>query len=165
MCKLLLYVYLPPNQRCLSFFSYRRTPDESAEISEGSQSPEERLTKEEWQAINKLLSNQPDETLASHSGKDMQNMIRFMVTVSVNQAAARIVDINQTEILCCKFEQLQVSTKFKHQSTYCDVSLRFYGLYAPEGSLAQVCVLRAYPIFGISCSTILLYIIFGYLGH
>ncbi|XP_050374958.1 uncharacterized protein LOC126792594 [Argentina anserina] len=120
-----------------SWFSFKwRTPDESAEdISDGSQSPEERLTKEEWQAINKLLSYQPDETLASQL--DMQNMIRFMVTVSVNRAAARIVDINQTEILCCKFEQLQVSTKFKHQSTYCDVSLRFYGLYAPEGSLAQ----------------------------
>ncbi|PRQ39555.1 putative vacuolar protein sorting-associated protein [Rosa chinensis] len=122
-----------------SWFSFRwRTPDESADdTSEGSESPEERLTKEEWQAINKLLSYQPDETLASHSGKDMPNMIRFMVTVSVDRAAARIIDINHTEILCCKFEQLQVSTKFKHKSTYCDVSLRFYGLYAPEGSLAQ----------------------------
>ncbi|PRQ37898.1 putative vacuolar protein sorting-associated protein [Rosa chinensis] len=122
-----------------SWFSFRwRTPDESDDdTSEGSRSPEERLTEEEWQAINKLLSYQPDETLASHSGKDMPNMILFMVTVSVDQAAARIVDINHTEILCCKFEQLQVSTKSKHQSTYCDVSCRFYGLYAPEGSLAQ----------------------------
>lgn len=139
-CSCTFSLCIPPNQCSLTFSFFRRTPDESAaDTSEGSQSPEERLTKEEWQAINKLLSYQPDETLTSHSGKDMQNMIRFMVTVSVDRAAARIVDINHTEILCCKFEQLQVSTKFKHRSTYCDVSLRFYGLYAPEGSLAQVC--------------------------
>lgn len=112
------------------------------DAAEGSQLPEERLTKEEWQAINKLLSYQPDEALTSHSGKDMQNMIRFLVTVSIGQAAARIVDINQTEIVCCRFEQLQVSTKFKHRSTYCDVLLKFYGLSAPEGSLAQVCCHR-----------------------
>ncbi|ONI27903.1 hypothetical protein PRUPE_1G110200 [Prunus persica] len=124
-----------------SWFSFMwRTPAEGSTIvdaAEGSQLPEERLTKEEWQAINKLLSYQPDEALTSHSGKDVQNMIRFLVTVSIGQAAARIIDINQTEIVCCRFEQLQVSTKFKHRSTYCDVSLKFYGLSAPEGSLAQ----------------------------
>lgn len=123
------------------WFSFMwRTPAEGSTIvdaAEGSQLPEERLTKEEWQAINKLLSYQPDEALTSHSGKDVQNMIRFLVTVSIGQAAARIIDINQTEIVCCRFEQLQVSTKFKHRSTYCDVSLKFYGLSAPEGSLAQ----------------------------
>lgn len=141
VCFFSVYTSQSVQLKCsLTFSFFRRTPDESAaDTSKGSQSPEERLTKEEWQAINKLLSYQPDETLTSHSGKDMQNMIRFMVTVSVDRAAARIVDINHTEILCCKFEQLQVSTKFKHRSTYCDVSLRFYGLYAPEGSLAQVC--------------------------
>ncbi|CAL5415223.1 unnamed protein product [Camellia sinensis] len=53
------------------------------------------------------------------------------------QAAARIVNINQTEIVCGRFEQLLVSTKFKHWSTHCDVTLRFYGLSAPEGSLVQ----------------------------
>ncbi|KAM1609645.1 hypothetical protein ACFXTN_020154 [Malus domestica] len=124
-----------------SWFSFMwRTPAEDSAIvdaSEGSQLTEERLTKEEWQAINKLLSYQPDEAVTAHSGKDMQNMIRFLVTVSVGQAAARIIDINQTEVLCCRFEQLQISTKFKHRSTYCDVSLKFYGLSAPEGSLAQ----------------------------
>ncbi|KAB2604886.1 hypothetical protein D8674_042145 [Pyrus ussuriensis x Pyrus communis] len=117
--------------------SQLRTPAEDSAIvdaSKGSQLVEERLTKEEWQAIHKLLSYQPEE---SHSGKDVQNMIRFLVTVSVGQAAARIIDINQTEVVCCRFEQLQVSTKFKNRSTYCDVSLKFYGLSAPEGSLAQ----------------------------
>ncbi|KAB2599256.1 hypothetical protein D8674_009527 [Pyrus ussuriensis x Pyrus communis] len=121
-----------------SWFSFMwRTPAEDSAIvdaSKGSQLVEERLTKEEWQAIHKLLSYQPEE---SHSGKDVQNMIRFLVTVSVGQAAARIIDINQTEVVCCRFEQLQVSTKFKNRSTYCDVSLKFYGLSAPEGSLAQ----------------------------
>ncbi|GAV71650.1 DUF946 domain-containing protein/DUF1162 domain-containing protein/Chorein_N domain-containing protein [Cephalotus follicularis] len=107
------------------------------DASEGLQLTEERLTKEEWQAINNLLSYQPDEELTSHSGKDMQNMIQFLVTVSVGQAAARIIDINQTEVVCGRFEQLNVSTKFKHRSTHCDVSLRFYGVSAPEGSLAQ----------------------------
>ncbi|KAM1191562.1 hypothetical protein PS2_011823 [Malus domestica] len=122
-----------------SWFSFMwRTPAEDSAIvddSEGSQLAEERLTKEEWQAIHKLLSYQPEE---AHSGKGMQNMIRFLVTVSVDQAAARIIDINQTEVVCCRFEQLQISTKFKNRSTYCDVSLKFYGLSAPEGSLAQV---------------------------
>lgn len=136
-----IYACLPICLVSLLFF-LRRTPAEGSTIvdaAEGSQLPEERLTKEEWQAINKLLSYQPDEALTSHSGKDVQNMIRFLVTVSIGQAAARIIDINQTEIVCCRFEQLQVSTKFKHRSTYCDVSLKFYGLSAPEGSLAQVC--------------------------
>ncbi|KAL5782083.1 hypothetical protein ACOSP7_007112 [Xanthoceras sorbifolium] len=105
--------------------------------ADGSHLTEERLTKEEWLAINKLLSYQPDEELMPHSGKDMQNMIRYLVTVSIAQAAARIISINQTEILCGRFEQLHVSTKFKHRSTHCDVVLRYYGLSAPEGSLAE----------------------------
>jgi vacuolar protein sorting-associated protein 13A/C len=66
-------------------------------------------------------------------------MIHYLVTLSIGQAAARIIDINQTEIVCGRFEQLHVSTKFKHRSTQCDVLLRFYGVSAPEGSLAQVC--------------------------
>ncbi|KAJ6768459.1 hypothetical protein OIU74_022180, partial [Salix koriyanagi] len=70
-------------------------------------------------------------------GKDMQNMIRYSMTVFVKQAAARIIDVNQTEIVCGRFEQLQVLTKFKKRSTHCDVSLKLYGLSAPEGSLAQ----------------------------
>lgn len=124
-----------------SWFSFRwRTQSEDVsdeDALDGSQLTEERLSKEEWQAINKLLSYQPDEDLMSHSGKDLQNMIRFLVTVSISQAAARIININQTEILCGRFEQLNVSAKFKHRSTHCDVRLRFYGVSAPEGSLAQ----------------------------
>ncbi|KAG2726780.1 hypothetical protein I3760_01G128300 [Carya illinoinensis] len=111
--------------------------DSVGDASEGLQITKEGLTKEEWQAINNLLSHQPDDELISHSGKDMQNMIQFLVTVSIGQAAARIIDINQTEIVCGRFEQLHVSTKFKHRSKHCDVLLRFYGLSAPEGSLAQ----------------------------
>ena len=67
-------------------------------------------------------------------------MIQRLVTVSIGRAAARIVSINQTEIICGRFEQLEVSTKFKHRSIHCDVLLRFYGLSAPEGSLAEVCL-------------------------
>ncbi|XP_010524589.1 PREDICTED: uncharacterized protein LOC104802610 [Tarenaya hassleriana] len=125
-----------------SWFSFRwRTEAEDDTVvdsaAEGSKSMEESLTKEEWQAINKLLSHQPDEEMVLYSGKDMQNMTHFLVTVSIGRGAASIIDINQTEMLCGKFEQLDVTTKFKHRSTQCDVSLRFYGLSAPEGSLAQ----------------------------
>lgn len=73
-----------------------------------------------------------------HSGKDMQNMIKYLVTVSIGQAAARIMSINETEILCGRFEQLHVSTKVKHHSTHCDILLKFCGLSSPEGSLAEV---------------------------
>lgn len=97
------------------------------------------MTKEEWQAINKLLSYQQDEDSPSHSRKDALNTIQLLFTVSINQAAARIVNINQTEIVCGRFEQLSVSTKMKQRSIYCDVLLKFYGLSSPEGSLAQVC--------------------------
>lgn len=124
-------------------FNVRRTPSEEAAVgdtSEGSKLLEERLTKEEWQAINKLVSYQPDDELTSHSGKDMQNMIQFLAIVSIGRAAARIISVNQTEIVCGRFEQLQVSTKFKHRSTHCDVLLKYYGLSAPEGSLAEVCL-------------------------
>ncbi|XP_043709636.1 uncharacterized protein LOC122658659 isoform X2 [Telopea speciosissima] len=124
-----------------SWFSFRwGTSSEDfsdANSPEGSQLMEERLTKEEWQAINKLLSYQPDEELAFHSGKDGQNIMRFLVNVSIGQAAARIIDINETEIICGRFEELHVTTKVYSRSTHFDVSLRFYGLSAPEGSLAQ----------------------------
>ncbi|KAK1307197.1 hypothetical protein QJS10_CPA10g01575 [Acorus calamus] len=98
---------------------------------------EGKLTKDEWQAINNLLSYQPEEDATFILGKDMQNMIQFLVNVSIGQAAARIININQTEILCGRFEQLQVTTKMYHKSICCDMSLKFYGLSAPEGSLAQ----------------------------
>lgn len=100
---------------------------------------EDRLTKEEWHAINKLLSYQPEEDSTFVSGKEMQNMILFLVNVSISQAAARIITTNQTEIICGRFEQLEVTTKRYYRSVHCDVSLKFYGLSAPEGSLAEVC--------------------------
>ncbi|GMI70230.1 hypothetical protein like AT1G48090 [Hibiscus trionum] len=117
---------------------WRKSEDASDGDALGeSQLTKEGLSKEEWQAINNLLSYQPDEDLMSQSGKDLQRMIRFMVTVSINQAAVRIIDKNLTEIVCGRVEQLHVSTKFKHRSIHCDVRLRFYGVSAPEGSLAQ----------------------------
>ncbi|TYI07189.1 hypothetical protein ES332_A10G210100v1 [Gossypium tomentosum] len=122
------------------YSSIWRTQSEDAsdgEALDGSQLTDGGLSKEEWEAINKLLSYQPAEDLMSHSGKDLQSMIRFMATVSISQAAARIINLNQTEIICGRFEQLHVSAKFKHRSTHCDVRLRFYGLSAPEGSIAQ----------------------------
>ncbi|GAB4828173.1 hypothetical protein Ancab_035090 [Ancistrocladus abbreviatus] len=109
----------------------------ATDVSETSELTEKKFTKEEWQAINNLLSYQPDEEWALRSGKDMQNMIQFLIDVSICQAAAKIIDINKTEIICGRFEQLGVSMKFKHRSTQYDVSLRFYGLSSPEGSLAQ----------------------------
>ncbi|XP_019418850.1 PREDICTED: uncharacterized protein LOC109329610 isoform X2 [Lupinus angustifolius] len=120
-------------------FSWGADAEEASldDASEGPQLTEERLTKEEWQAINKLLSYQPDEELIVRSANDMQSMVQFLVTVSIGQAAARIINVNQMEIVCSRFEQLQVSTKFKHRSVYCDVLLKFYGLSAPEGSLTQ----------------------------
>ncbi|KAG9446693.1 hypothetical protein H6P81_012821 [Aristolochia fimbriata] len=101
------------------------------------QEEKERLTKEEWEAINKLLSYQPDEDVSFVPGKDTQNMIQFLVEVSVGQGAARIISSNGTEIVCGRFEQLQVFTKLYHKCVHCDVSLRFYGLSAPEGSLVE----------------------------
>lgn len=96
------------------------------------------MTKEEWQAINKLLSYQTDEELSFPLEKVPPNAIRFMMDVSIGQAAARIINIDQTEVLCGRFEQLQVATKLYPKSTRCDVTLKYCGLSSPEGSLAQV---------------------------
>ncbi|XP_057544625.1 uncharacterized protein LOC130823840 isoform X3 [Amaranthus tricolor] len=120
-------------------FNWRSSPGDDI-VSDDLNLPElsqEKLTKDEWKAINNLLSYQPDGELALYSGKDAHNMIHFLVDVSIGQAAAKIIDIHGTEVLCGRFVQLNVSTKFKQRSTCCDLSLKFYGLYAPEGSLAQ----------------------------
>ncbi|KAK4265962.1 hypothetical protein QN277_026944 [Acacia crassicarpa] len=123
-----------------SWFSFRWRDDAEQALSDDASkelnSTEQGLTKEEWEAIDKLLSYQPDEDLALTS-KDMQNMTKLLITISIGQAAARIISVNQMEIVCGRFEQLHVSTKFKHRSIYCDLLLKFYGLSAPEGSLAQ----------------------------
>lgn len=143
LCIHLLHIIVIRTDLTIFSWNLRRTPSEDASVEETSeaQSVEERLTKEEWQAINNLLSFQPDEDLTLHSGKDMQHMIQYLINVSIGHAAARIISISQTEIVCGRFEQLHVSTKLKHRSTHCDVTLKFYGLSAPEGSLAQVCAL------------------------
>uniref|UniRef100_A0A175YPS3 Uncharacterized protein n=1 Tax=Daucus carota subsp. sativus TaxID=79200 RepID=A0A175YPS3_DAUCS len=119
------------------WFSYTwRTPDDALEETD-AQTEEERLTKEEWKAINNLLSYQPDDDLTINSGKDMQSRTHYLINVLVGCAAAKIVDISQTEIICGRFEQLHVSTKLKQQSVHCDLTLKYYGVSAPEGSLAQ----------------------------
>jgi len=61
-----------------------------------------------------------------------------MMDVSIGQAGARIINIDGTEVLCGRFEQLQVATKLYPKSTSCDVTLKYCGLSSPEGSLAQV---------------------------
>lgn len=98
---------------------------------------EEKLTKEEWQAINKLLSYQTDDD-ATYIGKDAQNVIHFLVDVSIGQAAARLINIDQIEVMCGRFEQLHISTKLYPKSIHCDVSLKYCGVSSPEGSLAEV---------------------------
>jgi hypothetical protein len=60
-----------------------------------------------------------------------------MMDVSIGQAGARIINIDGTEVLCGRFEQLQVATKLYPKSTSCDVTLKYCGLSSPEGSLAQ----------------------------
>ncbi|XP_057809782.1 uncharacterized protein LOC131024279 [Salvia miltiorrhiza] len=110
--------------------------DPVIENSSVSGSVEEKLTKEEWEAVNKLLSFQPDEDLAQ-TGKDVQNMIHYMIIVSISKAAARIVNIDNTEIVCGRFENLNISTKLKQKSIHCDVTLQYYGFSSPEGSLVQ----------------------------
>ncbi|KAH0635119.1 hypothetical protein KY284_037905 [Solanum tuberosum] len=122
-----------------SWFSFTWSTD-TADVSAGDTSEEantleDQLTREEWQAINKLLSYQPDEELALQHGKE--NMIHYLLNVSISRAAARIIDIHQIEIVGGRFENLCVSTKLKHRNSHCDLTLKFYGLYAPEGSLAQ----------------------------
>jgi len=84
------------------------------------------------------LSYQPDEDLSFPLEKVSPNAIRFMMDVSIGQAGARIINIDGTEVLCGRFEQLQVATKLYPKSTSCDVTLKYCGLSSPEGSLAQV---------------------------
>ncbi|XP_015689233.1 uncharacterized protein LOC102707936 [Oryza brachyantha] len=112
-------------------------PSEENALLEPQLDDEERLTKEEWQAINKLLSYQPEDDISFPLEKVAPNTIRFLVDVSIGQAAARIINIDETEVLCGRFEKLQVVTKLYPKSTRCDVTLRYCGLSSPEGSLAQ----------------------------
>ena len=132
-------------------FSYSRNssglPSEEGGLLEQQLDEEEQLTKEEWQAINKLLSSQPDDDLSFPVEKVFPNTIRFLVDVSIGQAAARIINIDQTEVLCGRFEQLQVVTRLYPKSTRCDVTLKYCGLSSPEGSLAQVSAHEAILVY------------------
>ncbi|WOL14400.1 hypothetical protein Cni_G23180 [Canna indica] len=119
-------------------FSWRTSEDPSvASKSSESQLVEEKLTKEEWQAINEMLSYQPDEDTTSLLGKDLQNMMQYLVEVSIGKAAARIINIEETEIICGRFEELNVITKLYPRTIHCNVSLKSCGLSSPEGSLAE----------------------------
>lgn len=125
--------------------NHRRTSGESSVASKSNESQlaeEEKLTKEEWQAINEMLSYQPDEDTSTILGKDVQSMIQYLVEVSIGKAAARIININETEIVCGRFEQLYVTTKLYPKSIHCNVSLKCCGLSSPEGSLAEVCLIH-----------------------
>ena len=99
---------------------------------------EKNLSKEEWEALNRLLIYYVDEDENTPSGKDTQAMIQLLVDVSISQAAAKVISISNTEILCGRFEQLNVTTKMYKKTMHYDVSLKSYGLSAPEGSLVQV---------------------------
>ncbi|KAI4370200.1 hypothetical protein MLD38_018571 [Melastoma candidum] len=120
-------------------FGWRATSEDDLkkESSEGSQIIEGKLTKEEWQAINNLLSHERDEDFDMTCSKDMQNMARILVTIAIGQAGARIFNRNGTEVVHGRFEQLDVSAKLKSRSKHCHVSLKFYGLSSPEGSIAE----------------------------
>ncbi|WOK99786.1 hypothetical protein Cni_G08498 [Canna indica] len=79
---------------------------------------------EEWQAINAMLSYQPDEDTTSLIGKDLQNMMQYLIEVSIGKAAARIINIEETEIICGRFEELNVITKLYPRTIHCIVVYR-----------------------------------------
>ncbi|KAJ3675683.1 hypothetical protein LUZ60_004725 [Juncus effusus] len=97
----------------------------------------EKLTKEEWQAINKLLSFQEEEGSIFPSEKGSQNVIKFLLEVSITKGAARIVSINDVEVICGRFEDLFVETKLRPKSIECDVKLKSCGLSSPEGTISK----------------------------
>ncbi|XP_042405096.1 vacuolar protein sorting-associated protein 13C-like [Zingiber officinale] len=124
-----------------SWWSFRwRASGVSSEASKENETQlveEEKLTKEEWLAINEMLSYQPDEDSNAHLGKDLHNMMQYLIEVSVGKASTRIVNIYETEIICSRFEQLHVTTMLYPKSIHCNVTLKSCGLSSPEGSLAE----------------------------
>lgn len=86
-----------------------------------------------------MLSYNVEEHVTTIPEKDSHLMILFLIDISIGQASACIVSIDQSEIVCGRFEQLNITTKLYHKRIKCDVLLRFCGLSAPEGTLAQVC--------------------------
>eukprot|EP01018_Ginkgo_biloba_P025446 Gb_15429 [translate_table: standard] len=96
-----------------------------------------RLTKEEWNKINELLSYNPAEDFPMLSDKEPPNMLQVSLDATIGQSAARVVNNQKLEIICGKFENLQVGIKLYPRSIHCNTTLKFYGLSAPEGSLIQ----------------------------
>ncbi|KAL8119884.1 hypothetical protein AgCh_017125 [Apium graveolens] len=77
-----MLIYLSASGSC-AFNGLRRTPEDALPEEKDAQTKEERFTKEEWQAINSLLSYQPNEDLIFHSGKDVQNRTRYLIDILV----------------------------------------------------------------------------------
>ncbi|XP_059076567.1 uncharacterized protein LOC131042467 isoform X2 [Cryptomeria japonica] len=96
-----------------------------------------RLTKEEWNKLNELLSYDPAEDFSVLSDKEPPTMVQVSLDAMIRQSAARIVNNQKIEIMCGKFENLQVGLRLYPKSIHCDVKLKYYGLSAPEGSLIQ----------------------------
>ncbi|KAH9312824.1 hypothetical protein KI387_027859, partial [Taxus chinensis] len=114
-------------------------PSIASEESQGvSDSPVPgRLTKEEWNKLNDLLRYDPLEEFSVLSDKEPPNMVQVALDATIRQSAARIVNNQKLEIMCGKFENLQVGLRLYPKSIHCDLKLKFYGLSAPEGSLIQ----------------------------
>lgn len=96
------------------------------------------LTTEEWNKINDLLSYRPEEESSALSSPEAPNMLQTELEVSIGRSGAEVLDQNEVQILCGRFEDLQVSLLRYPKSEKCDVKLKFYGLSAPEGGLIEV---------------------------
>ncbi|XP_078433928.1 calcium-dependent lipid-binding family protein isoform X2 [Wolffia australiana] len=121
----------------LRWRTYSQDVQTPSALVEGNVVDEKKLSKEEWELLNKLLSYYTDDDARMPSGNDARSLIRLLVDVSIFHAAARIVSMNHTEILCGRFDQLQVTAKMYKRTVHYDLSLKFYGLSSPEGSLIQ----------------------------
>lgn len=125
-------------------FGWRSTasdtnPSNASEDSEGvTDMPRPgQLTKEEWKKLNELLSYNSANNFFVLSDKEPPDMLQYSLDATVGQSAARIVNNQNLEIICGKFESLHVGLRCYPKSTRCDTKLKLYGVSAPEGSLIQ----------------------------
>lgn len=95
------------------------------------------LSKEEWKKLNELLSYHSAENFFVLSDKEPPDMLQVSLDATVGKSAARIVDNQNLEIICGKFESLHVGLRLYPKSIHCDTKLKLYGVSAPEGSLIQ----------------------------
>ncbi|CAM6102066.1 unnamed protein product [Calypogeia fissa] len=95
------------------------------------------LTTEEWNKINDLMSYRPEEESLALSSQEAPNMLQMEIEVSIGRSGAEVLDQREMQILCGRFEDLQVSLLSYPKSQKCDVKLKFYGLSAPEGGLIE----------------------------